>query len=123
MDFYISVKDLGLLVLFLAAIFALVFLCIVLYRIFKLVGKVTDIVDTNRTNIDKTMDQLPGTVTNINSVLEEVKGTAESATAFVDGISETAAETAVTLEKTYGEYVDIIKNAIAVFIKLKELFK
>lgn len=123
MDFYISVKDLGFLILFLAGVFALIFLCIVLYKIFKLIGKLTDIVDTNRVNIDKTMDQLPGTVTNINSVLEEVKGTAESATAFVDGIHETASETAVTLERTYGEYVDLIKNAISIFMKIKELLK
>jgi ABC-type transporter Mla subunit MlaD len=123
MDLYISIKDLGLLILFLAGIFALVFLCITLYKLFKLIGKLTDIVDTNRANFDKTMDQIPGTVTNINSVLEEVKGTAESANALVDGISNTALETAATLEKTYGEYIDLIKNAIAIFLKVKELFK
>jgi len=123
MDLYISIKDLGFLILFLAGIFALIFLCIVLFKLYNLISKVTNIVDTNRANIDKTMDQLPDTVTNINSALEEVKGTAESATAFVEGISDTASETAVSLERAYGEYAEIFKNIISVVMKIKDLLK
>jgi len=123
MDLYISVKDLGFLLLFLAGVTALVILSIVLIRLNGLIGKITGILDANKVNIDKTMEQLPDTVANVNSAVTDVRNAANNATGLIDGIGDRVSETAASVEDTYGEFIDVLKNIINIFIKIKDLLK
>lgn len=123
MDAYISVKDLGFLILFLAGVTSLVILSVVLVRLNGLIGKVTSIIDSNKVNIDKTMEQLPDTVANVNSAVTDVRSAANSATEFIGGIGDTVYETAASVEDSYGEFVDVLKNIVNLIIKIKNILK
>lgn len=123
MDAYISVKDLGFFLLFLAGVTALVILSVFLVRLNGLIGKVTSILDTNKVNIDKTLGQLPDTVANVNSAVTDVRSAANSATEFIGGIGDRVSETAASVEDSYGEFVDVFKNIVNIIIKIRNLLK
>jgi len=123
MNLYISLQDLGILILFLSGVTAIVILSIVLIRLNSLIGKITNIVDKNRGNIDKTMDQLPDTITNANTAISEVRATANSATGFIEGIGETVSESAASVEDTYGQFIDVFKSIFNIVMKVKEILK
>ena len=123
MNLYISLQDLGILILFLSGVTAIVILSIVLIRLNSLIGKITNIVDKNRGNIDKTMDQLPDTITNANTAISEVRATANSATGFIEGIGETVSESAASVEDTYGQFIDVFKSIVNIVMKVKEILK
>lgn len=123
MDLYISLKDLGFLILFLCGVTVLVILSIVLLKLNGLIGKITNLVDANRSNIDKTLDQMPDTISNVNAAVGDVRYAANKASSFIEGVGDTVSETAASVEDSYGEFIDVLKNIVNLVIKIKDLLK
>lgn len=123
MNFYISIRDLGFLLLFLIGTAVLVILCIALIRLNNLIGKINSIVDTSKSNIDKTIEQLPDTISNVNLAVTEVRDTAKRANSFIEGIGDTVSESAASIEQTYEQYIEVIKSIINIAMKIKDIIK
>lgn len=59
-----------------------VYLVIILYRLSESIKKINTILDTNRENIDNTLNSIPGIALNVN----EITGSIRKKTSLLDGI-------------------------------------
>lgn len=85
-----TLGDLGMLVLWALAVVVLVLLTLVLYKAYKFIKNATEIVEENRNNIDKVIDEAPGLTSNVNVILGEVAHGTKAFRSTVDNVAETA---------------------------------
>lgn len=59
-----------------------VYLALILHKVYESLKKINLILDTNRTNIDKTLESIPGITQNVNEITESIR----KKTALLDGL-------------------------------------
>ncbi len=124
---YISLYDIGLLILFAVALTVGYYLIITLRRVAEVVTQVNGMLDENRKSIEETLEVLPELLTNSNEVVAGVRKTVESTSSAItcleDNLTDTAdkvqetMETAVLYARCAGE---VVKSVVSAFSKSGE---
>ncbi|MDD4327011.1 MAG: hypothetical protein PHN99_01855 [Eubacteriales bacterium] len=115
---YISFEDLVLFILICLAVVVGIFLIIALKHLIGLLKKLNRIVDTNKDDIDRTVQALPKTVSSIGDVADSLKDTSDKAGQVIGTIDGAVTTTVETVNDTSDNVYEIIKVAglIAKFI-------
>lgn len=122
MDNYITPRDLAFFLIFLVVIALGVLLCIALVKLIALIKRISDMIDTNRPQIDSTLKVLPDTLGNINVAAAEIGSTVGKAGEVIDNFSGKNSDVAVSVEDTVEQVLAIVKGAINAFNVIKDLF-
>ena len=97
---YISLYDLGLLILFVLAITVAYYLIVVLKGILGVVQQVKTVIDENQKSIGETLDALPDLLENSNELVIGVRKTVDTANSAVTCIEDNLADTADKVQET-----------------------
>lgn len=97
---YISLYDLGLLILFILAVTVAYYLIAALRGIVGVVSQVSSVIEQNQQAISSTMDVLPELLENSNEVVVGVRKTIESANSAVTCIEDNLVDTADKVQET-----------------------
>lgn len=97
---YISLYDLGLLILFVLALTIAYYLIVALRGVIGVVSQVSSVIEQNQEAISSTMDVLPELLENSNEVVVGVRKTIESANSAVTCIEDNLADTADKVQET-----------------------
>lgn len=124
---YISIHDLGLIVLFILALFAGIYLIITLKNLNRILIIAKDFLKRNSESLDNSIILLPETLKYTNEMAQSIKHQVDEVGTTIStvgtGISETVAtindkaDTGITMIKSVGEVIQIL---IDVFKKSKE---
>ncbi len=85
-----SIKDLLLSGVYISLIALIVYIIKILMKVNSSMKAINLIVQENRTNIDKILDEAPGISKNVNSISEEVAHGASQFRGTIDNIAETS---------------------------------
>lgn len=96
---YISLHDLGSLILFLIYSVLGVVATVFLLNLIKFVKSARTLIDKNKDNIDNTLEIIPKTISNINDTTLAIKDGVKKTTEIVDVAGETFAETVATVSQ------------------------
>lgn len=115
---YISLKDLGLIVIFVTVLAAAIYLIITLKNLNDLLKYAKSFLKQHNDNIDKTMSLVPETIKNANemtvSIKQQVDQVGSTVNSLGSGLSETVAtindttDTSVTVIRSLGEIVKVL---------------
>ena len=97
---YISLYDLGLLILFVLAVTVAYYLIVALRGMIGVVSQVSSVIEQNQEAISSTMNVLPELLENSNEVVVGVRKTIESANSAVTCIEDNLADTADKVQET-----------------------
>lgn len=97
---YISLYDLGLLVLFILALTIAYYLIAALRGIIGVVRQVSSVIEQNQASVEATLDTLPAVLENSNAVLVGVRKTIDTANSAVTCIEDNLADTADKVQET-----------------------
>lgn len=97
---YISLYDIGLLILFAVALTAGFYLIITLRRVAEVVTQVSGILDENRKAIEQSLTVLPELLTNSNEVVAGVRKTVESTSSAITCLEDNLTDTADKVQET-----------------------
>ena len=97
---YISLYDVGLLILFVLALAVGYQLIVVLRQMVEVGKKVNGILDENRKSIEGTLEILPELLANSNEVVAGVRKTVEATNSAVTCIEDNLADTADKVQET-----------------------
>ncbi len=123
----ISYKDLGLLILFLILSGLGIYTFIMLNNLIGVLKRVRELLERNSSNIDKTMDKLPSIVSNVDCATATLKEEIVQVSEAVGIVSDTVAETVLSVNDGAQEAVeylkiisDVIKILMNAFMKNKK---
>lgn len=97
---YISLYDIGLLILFAVALAAGFYLIIALRRVAEVVTQVSGILDENRKSIEQSLVVLPELLANSNEVVAGVRKTVESTSSAITCLEDNLTDTADKVQET-----------------------
>ena len=124
---YISLYDLGLLVLFILALTIGYYLIAVLRRIHTVVGQVSEVLEENRDSIEASMEVLPDLLTNSNEIVLGVRKTIDTANTAVSTLEDNLTDTADKVQETMETALmyarcagEVAKAVVGVFTKANE---
>lgn len=124
---FISLYDLGLLILFIVALTIAYYLILTLRKITGVITEVQGILDENRDSIGATMDVLPDLLSNSNEVVLSVRKTVDTASSAVTTIEDNLIDTADKVQDTmetallYARCIgEVAKAVMATFSKSGE---
>lgn len=116
---YISIGDIALFIGFCLVTIVSILSAIVLKKIISLIKKVNTVLDSNKSNIEKTITILPDTVQNLNDAAASFKNTMNKAGLIAGSIDSAATGGAVTISDTTENILEIVNiiGGIARFVK------
>lgn len=85
-----TLKDLGMFVLWGLVVAVLVYLLLILIRFYKSFKELMAIVDENRENINKVLDEAPGITKNVNQISDEAAHFMSAFRGTVDNVADTS---------------------------------
>lgn len=85
-----TLGDLGWFVIWGLLVVILVYIVLILFRFYKSFKKIMAIVDDNRENINKVLDEAPGITQNVNEISEEVSHAMQAFRGTVDNVASTS---------------------------------
>ena len=97
---YVSLYDMGLLILFFLALSIGYYLIVALRGIISVVKQVGEVIDENQDSIGATLEVLPDLLANSNEVLIGVRKTVDTANSAVSCIEDNLADTADRVQET-----------------------
>ena len=97
---YISLYDLGLMILFAIALAVGFYLIAVLRKLAAVVGQIHAMLADNRESIDSTLEVLPELLSNSNEVVAGVRKTVETANTAVACLEDNIVDTADKVQET-----------------------
>ena len=100
MFLYISLYDVGLLILFILALTIGFYLIVVLRRLTEVVVQVGGMLDENRKSIEETLEVLPELLNNSNEVVIGVRKTVEATSSAVTCLEDNLVDTADRVQET-----------------------
>ncbi len=116
-----TIKDLGMFVLWGLLVAVLIYILLILVRFYRSFKEVMAIVDDNRQNIDKVLDEAPGISQNINQISGEVSHIMTSFHGTIDNVAETS-ESVTGSFKDNNELVAQISSIFKILTTIKEGF-
>ena len=122
MEILISLKDVGVFIIFAVIVTVGVLITIVLFRVKSLLKKVNNVIDDNKANLDRTLDILPNTLTSVNLVAIEVKNTVDKASGILHSFNGTVSDAATSVEETTEYFILIVKSIVSTIMAVKDLF-
>lgn len=114
-----TLKDLGMFVLWGLLVAVLIYILLILVRFYRSFKELMAIVDDNRQNIDKVLDEAPGISQNINQISGEVSHIMTSFHGTIDNVAETS-EAVTGSFKDNNELVSQISTFFKVLATIKE---
>lgn len=124
---YISLYDIGLLILFAVALTVAYYLIIVLRRLSDVVLRLGGILDENRQSIEDTLGVLPELLVNSNEVVSSVRKTVEATSTAVTSLEDNLLDTADKVQETMETAVlyarcagEVVKSVVSAFGKSNE---
>lgn len=100
MSMYITLYDVGLIILFAMALAVGGYLIAALRTSQRVMKQISEVIDENQTSIVATLDVLPDLLTNTNEVVLGVRKTIDTATSAVTSIEDNLADTADKVQET-----------------------
>jgi len=97
---YLSLYDVGLLILFAVALAIGYYLITALRKIAEVVTQVSEMIEENRDSVEATLDVLPDLLENSNEVLLGVRKTVDTASAAVTTLEDNFTDTADKVQET-----------------------
>lgn len=97
---YLSLYDVGLLILFAVALAIGYYLIATLRKIAEVVTQVSEIIEENRDSVEATLDALPDLLENSNEVMLGVRKTVDTASAAVTTLEDNFTDTADKVQET-----------------------
>ena len=97
---YISLYDVGLLILFAIALAIAYYLIVALRKIAGLVTQVSGMLEENRDSIEATLEVLPDLLSNSNEVVLGVRKTVDTASSAVASLEDNLTDTADKVQET-----------------------
>ena len=127
MFLYISLYDVGLLILFAVALTVGYYLIVVLRRLSEVVLRVGGILDENRKSIEQTLEVLPELLNNSNEVVAGVRKTVEATSSAVTCLEDNLVDTADQVQETMETAMlyarcagEVVKAVVGAFGKSNE---
>ena len=114
-----TLKDLGMFVLWGLLVAVLIYILLILVRFYRSFKELMAIVDDNRQNIDKVLDEAPGISQNINQISGEVSHIMTSFHGTIDNVAETS-EAVTGNFKDNNELVSQISTFFKILATIKE---
>lgn len=114
-----TLKDLGMFVLWGLLVAVLIYVLLILVRFYRSFKELMAIVDDNRQNIDKVLDEAPGISQNINQISGEVSHIMTAFHGTVDNVAETS-EAVTGSFKDNNELVSQISTFFKILATIKE---
>lgn len=115
---YISLYDLGLVILFAVTVAVGIYLIAVLRRAFSVLGHVREILDTHDDDICATLSLLPETLTNVNELAASMRETAEQTSSAISLLQNDVVDDLRDGLETFTVYAKIISDIFrAIFAK------
>ncbi len=97
---YISLYDVGLIILFAMALAIGYYLIATLRKIAGVVTQVSEIIDENKDSVEATLEVLPELLSNSNEVVAGVRKTVETASSAVISLEDNLTDTADKVQET-----------------------
>ena len=97
---YISLYDVGLLILFAIALAIAYYLIVALRKIAGVVTQVSGMLEENRDSIEATLEVLPDLLSNSNEVVLGVRKTVDTASSAVASLEDNLTDTADKVQET-----------------------
>ncbi|HWR31538.1 MAG TPA: DUF948 domain-containing protein [Negativicutes bacterium] len=97
---YLSLYDVGLLILFAVALAIGYYLITALRKIAEVVTQVSEMIEENRDSVEATLDVLPDLLENSNEVMLGVRKTVDTASAAVTTLEDNFTDTADKVQET-----------------------
>ena len=97
---YISLYDVGLLILFALALAITYYLVVTLRKIAGVVTQVSEMIEENRDSIEATLEVLPDLLSNSNEVVLGVRKTVDTASSAVASLEDNFTNTADKVQET-----------------------
>jgi len=97
---YLSLYDVGLLILFAVALAIGYYLIAALRKIAEVVTQVSEMIEENRDSVEATLDVLPDLLENSNEVMLGVRKTVDTASAAVTTLEDNFTDTADKVQET-----------------------
>lgn len=116
-----TLKDLGMFVVWGLLVAVLIFILLILVRFYRSFKELMAIVDDNRQNIDKVLDEAPGISQNINQISGEVSHIMSSFHGTIDNVAETS-EAVTGSFKDNNELVSQISTLFKILTAIKDGF-
>lgn len=107
---YVSLSDLFCGLLWILGAVALVYLIIVLRKVYKLLSKAESMLDANEGNINSMMKTLPKASSNIAEMSENLKD--------VSGVITETAASAIVAKENLDDYLTTFKDIVAIIRKV-----
>ncbi len=120
---YISFEDLAIFLVVCVAVTAGIFLMIALVHFIRVMRKINQLVDSNKSEIDKTVKALPKAVSSLGEAAESLKVTSDKAGAVIGTIDGAVTSTVETVNDTSENVYEIIKVAGLVAKFISDAFK
>ena len=134
MNVYLTLYDLGLIIVFIFAVVGVIYLIITIKKVYELIGSVQRTLQTNEVNINKTLSTLPEVLTrandiaanlqlgarkfgtsapvilhNVSAISGSLKDGADLVVHSVDVIGTGISETVNTVKESSGDAINFIK--------------
>jgi len=122
MDSTISLKDLGLVLIIIAAIVAFVYLIILIRNLNESVKTFKSLILGNKENIDKTLKDLPVITDNLVEISSTARNELQSVEAAIHNITETVEATAATANSIRNDLFGKIKGLVELIDTLRRIF-
>lgn len=97
---YISLYDVGLLILFGVTLTVAYYLIVALRGVIGVIKQINEVIEANQTSLGMSLEVLPDLLTNSNEVLLGVRKTIESANLAVTSIEDNLVDTADKVQET-----------------------
>ena len=127
MHVYVSLYDMGLLILFVVALTVAYYLIAALRGVIGVIKQVSEVIDENQTAIGASLDVLPDLLTNSNEVVRGVRQTIDTANSAVSCIEDNLVDTADKVQETMETALlyarcagEVVKAVVGAFSKSGE---
>lgn len=116
-----TIKDLGMFVLWGLLVAVLIYILLILIRFYRSFKSLMAIVDDNRENINKVLDEAPGITQNVNQISDEAAHFMSAFRGTVDNVADTS-EAVTGSFKENNDLVAQISSGFKILATIKEGF-
>ena len=122
MDVSITLHDLGLIILFLICVVLGVFLFILIKNLNSAIITIKNILNSNKDNIDNTLNDLPTISKNIAEITDTTKDELKSVQNTIHSLSETADMTAAAANTIKNDFAGKVKTVFEIIDLIKKFW-
>lgn len=117
----ITLKDIGMITLWALGCGVLIFMILILKRLYDMVKMINQTLKDNRPHIDRTLQEVPEITQNVSSISGEVAHIMQAFHGTIDNVAETS-ESVTSVMKDHQGLIDTFSSFFNVLSKAKSLY-